>query len=117
MDTLAVDFDKVNGLVPAIVQDENSKEVLMLGYMNKEALDRSLESGKVTFYSRTKKRLWTKGETSGNFLSICKIELDCDNDTLLIQATPRGRYATRATILALPIKTKVNPILLTSYER
>ncbi len=90
MDTLAVDFDKVNGLVPAIVQDENSKEVLMLGYMNQEALAHSLESGKVTFFSRTKQRLWTKGETSGNFLLIRKMELDCDKDTLLIQANPQG---------------------------
>ncbi|WP_154855548.1 bifunctional phosphoribosyl-AMP cyclohydrolase/phosphoribosyl-ATP diphosphatase HisIE [Cyclobacterium xiamenense] len=90
MDRLVVDFDKVNGLVPAIVQDAHSREVLMMGYMNQEALDLSRKTGKVTFFSRTKQRLWTKGETSGNFLLIRKIELDCDQDTLLIQATPQG---------------------------
>lgn len=90
MNNLNIDFEKVNGLVPAIIQDENSKEVLMLGYMNQQALEQSIESGKVTFYSRTKKRLWTKGETSGNFLMIRKMELDCDSDTLLIQANPTG---------------------------
>ncbi|WP_163381904.1 bifunctional phosphoribosyl-AMP cyclohydrolase/phosphoribosyl-ATP diphosphatase HisIE [Cyclobacterium sp. SYSU L10401] len=90
MDNLTIDFEKVNGLVPAIIQDINTKEVLMLGYMNKQALDKSLESGKVTFFSRTKQRLWTKGETSGNFLMIKKVELDCDADTLLIQVNPKG---------------------------
>jgi len=90
MNNLNIDFEKVNGLVPAIIQDENSKEVLMLGYMNQQALEQSIESGKVTFYSRTRQRLWTKGETSGNFLMIRKMELDCDSDTLLIQANPTG---------------------------
>lgn len=90
MDKLTVDFDKGNGLVPAIVQDEHTKEVLMMGYMNQEALEISRKTGKVTFFSRTKQRLWTKGETSGNFLLIRGIELDCDQDTLLIQANPQG---------------------------
>lgn len=90
MEKLAVDFEKVNGLVPAIIQDVDTGAVLMLGYMNQEALDHTLETGKVTFFSRTKERLWTKGETSGNFLLLKSIKLDCDNDTLLIKAKPIG---------------------------
>lgn len=85
-----IDFEKVNGLIPAIIQDKNSKQVLMLGYMNQEAFDKSIETNKVTFYSRTKQRLWTKGEESGNFLEIIDVSLDCDNDTLLIQVNPIG---------------------------
>lgn len=86
-----VDFTKgENGLVPAIIQDAATLKVLMLGYMNKESLSKSIEEGKVTFYSRSKGRLWTKGETSGNFLFIEHISKDCDNDTLLIKATPCG---------------------------
>lgn len=90
MEKLEIDFEKVNGLVPAIIQDVDTGAVLMLGYMNQEALDQTLETGKVTFYSRTKERLWTKGETSGNFLLLKSVKLDCDNDTLLIQAKPVG---------------------------
>jgi phosphoribosyl-ATP pyrophosphohydrolase/phosphoribosyl-AMP cyclohydrolase len=85
-----IDFDKVNGLIPAIIQDKNTKQVLMLGYMNEEAFDKSMETNKVTFYSRTKQRLWTKGEESGNFLEIIDVSLDCDKDTLLIQVNPIG---------------------------
>ncbi|HDP68633.1 MAG TPA: bifunctional phosphoribosyl-AMP cyclohydrolase/phosphoribosyl-ATP diphosphatase HisIE [Candidatus Marinimicrobia bacterium] len=81
-------FDK--GLVPAIVQDNETKKVLMLGYMNKEAYDKTLETGKVTFFSRSRQRLWTKGETSGNFLLLKEILLDCDGDTLLVKAQPTG---------------------------
>ncbi|MCF6222093.1 MAG: bifunctional phosphoribosyl-AMP cyclohydrolase/phosphoribosyl-ATP diphosphatase HisIE [Flavobacteriaceae bacterium] len=85
------DFNKnTNGLIPAIIQDDQTKKVLMLGYMNKEALDKTLEINKVTFYSRTKKRLWTKGEESGNFLNLVDIKLDCDQDTLLISVIPKG---------------------------
>ncbi|MEX2513075.1 MAG: bifunctional phosphoribosyl-AMP cyclohydrolase/phosphoribosyl-ATP diphosphatase HisIE [Cyclobacteriaceae bacterium] len=90
MDNLNIDFDKVNGLVPAIIQDANTLEVLMLGYMNQEALDITNATGKVTFFSRTKHRLWTKGETSGNFLMVRKMEIDCDQDTLLIFVNPVG---------------------------
>lgn len=86
-----VDFKKYSdGLVPAIVQDYNTQKVLMLGFMNEEALQKTQESGKVTFYSRSKKRLWTKGEESGNFLELKSIAADCDNDTLLIKAHPLG---------------------------
>lgn len=86
-----IDFKKYSdGLVPAIVQDYSTQKVLMLGFMNEEALTKTQESGKITFYSRSKKRLWTKGEESGNFLELKSIAVDCDNDTLLIKAHPLG---------------------------
>lgn len=85
-----IDFDKGGGLVPAILQDAENKEVLMLGYMNAGSLIESFESGKVTFYSRSKERLWTKGESSGNFLHLQEIYMDCDADTLLVLAIPEG---------------------------
>ncbi len=85
-----LDWEKVDNLMPVVIQNAISGDVLMLGYMNKEALNVTLESGNVTFYSRTKQRLWTKGETSGNFLKLVNIYPDCDNDTLLILANPMG---------------------------
>lgn len=85
-----LDFNKMNGLVPAIIQDASTAKVLMLGFMNKDAYDKTLEIGKVTFYSRTKNRLWTKGEESGNFLNVVSIKEDCDKDTLLIKVHPVG---------------------------
>jgi phosphoribosyl-ATP pyrophosphohydrolase/phosphoribosyl-AMP cyclohydrolase len=85
-----IDFEKTGGLVPVIVQDVRTKNVLMLGYMNAEALAATRESGQVTFYSRTKQRLWTKGETSGHYLLVEDIQLDCDRDTLLVLARPQG---------------------------
>lgn len=88
---MKVDFTKnKDGLIPAIIQDNQTKNVLMLGYMNQEALDKTLETEKVTFFSRSKNRLWTKGEESGNFLNLVSIKNDCDNDTLLIQVNPVG---------------------------
>lgn len=87
---MKVDFEKMGGLVPVIVQDNFTNKVLMLGFMNEEALKKTEEIGKVTFYSRTKQRLWTKGEESGNFLNVVKILNDCDNDTLLIKVKPEG---------------------------
>lgn len=87
---MALDFDKMGGLLPAIIQDARTKNVLMLGFMNKEAYEKTLEINKVTFFSRTKNRLWTKGEESGHFLDVVSIESDCDNDTLLIKAIPNG---------------------------
>ena len=89
-DPNSVDFQKSEGLVPAIVQDYATEKVLMLGYLNREALDKTLEEGIVTFYSRSKNRLWTKGETSNNFLHMVSIAVDCDQDTLLIKARPDG---------------------------
>lgn len=86
-----IDFSKnSDGLIPAIIQDNETKNVLMLGYMNEEAYQKTIATQKVTFYSRTKKRLWTKGEESGNFLHLKSIKIDCDNDTLLIQVQPEG---------------------------
>lgn len=86
-----IDFNKnQDGLVPAIVQDASTKNILMLGYMNKEAYTKTVDTGKVTFFSRTKSRLWTKGEESGNFLNMVELKVDCDNDTLLIKASPEG---------------------------
>ena len=85
-----IDFKKSNGLVPVVIQDEQTLEVLMLGYMNEEAYQKTEKEGKVTFFSRTKNRLWTKGEESGNFLLVRSIALDCDQDTLLIKVNPVG---------------------------
>ncbi|WP_018343707.1 bifunctional phosphoribosyl-AMP cyclohydrolase/phosphoribosyl-ATP diphosphatase HisIE [Cytophaga aurantiaca] len=85
-----IDFQKGNGLVPVIIQDATTRNVLMLGYMNEEAYTKTKAEGKVTFFSRTKNRLWTKGETTGNFLNVVDIKLDCDQDTLLIKVTPDG---------------------------
>jgi phosphoribosyl-ATP pyrophosphohydrolase/phosphoribosyl-AMP cyclohydrolase len=85
-----IDFAKLDGLVPAVVQDNNTQVVLMVGFMNADAVQKTLENGKVTFFSRTKNRLWTKGEESGNFLNVAQILIDCDNDTLLIKAKPVG---------------------------
>ncbi|MFC5077253.1 Phosphoribosyl-ATP pyrophosphatase [Vibrio thalassae] len=88
--TERIDWEKVDGLVPAIIQDFQSSQVLMMGYMNPEALEKTLETEQVTFFSRTKSRLWTKGETSGNVLQLRNIALDCDNDTVLVKVDPIG---------------------------
>lgn len=85
-----IDFDKDKGLVPAVIQDVRTNKVLMLGFMNKEAFEKTQKDKKVTFYSRSKGRLWTKGETSGNFLNVKEISLDCDKDSLLIKVIPDG---------------------------
>ena len=85
-----INFDKSNGLVPVIIQDSATLQVLMLGYMNEEAFKKTQHEKRVTFFSRSRNRLWTKGETSGNFLVVNHIMMDCDNDTLLIKATPQG---------------------------
>ena len=93
-----IDFNKnENGLVPAIIQDATTKNVLMLGYMNAEAFAKTSETKKVTFFSRTKNRLWTKGEESGNFLNVVSIKNDCDNDTLLIKVNPAGPTCHKGT--------------------
>ena len=91
------DFAKMGGLVPAIIQDADTKTVLMLGYMNEEALKKTLDTKKVTFWSRSRKCLWTKGETSGNFLHLVDIKVDCDNDTLLVKAHPDGPTCHKGT--------------------
>jgi phosphoribosyl-ATP pyrophosphohydrolase/phosphoribosyl-AMP cyclohydrolase len=95
---MIIDFNKNNdGLVPAIIQDVETKNVLMLGYMNIEAYEKTLEIKKVTFYSRSKQRLWTKGEKSGNYLNLVSIKKDCDNDTLLIKVNPNGPTCHKGT--------------------
>ncbi len=90
MENTQLDFTKLNGLIPAIIQDNTTNVVLMLGFMNEEAVAKTEETGQVTFFSRTKNRLWTKGEESGNFLNVVSIAADCDNDSLLIKVNPVG---------------------------
>jgi len=85
-----INFEKGNGLVPAVIQDNTTLQVLMVGFMNQEALEKTRKEGRVTFFSRTKNRLWTKGETSGNYLTVKDITTDCDNDSLLIKVVPAG---------------------------
>lgn len=87
---MKIDFEKLGGLVPAIIQDAKTKNVLMLGFMNQEAYEKTVETKKVTFWSRTRNTLWTKGETSGNYLNLVSIQNDCDNDTLLVKVNPVG---------------------------
>ena len=94
---MTIDFEKCGGLVPAIVQDAETKNVLMLGYMNEEAYQKTLDTKKVTFWSRSRNCLWTKGETSGNFLDLVSIKVDCDNDTLLVKAHPHGPTCHKGT--------------------
>ena len=98
LDTKSVDWEKGNGLVPAIVQDASTEQVLMLGYMNAESLEKTQETGLVTFYSRSRKTLWTKGETSGNTLKLVSIAMDCDQDTLLVRALPAGPTCHEGTV-------------------
>ena len=109
-----IDFNKMDGLVPAIIQDATTKNVLMLGFMNEEAYQKTLELKRVTFFSRTKKRLWTKGEESGNFLNVVDIKLDCDNDTLLILANPEGPVFHKGTDTCWGEKNEANPLLFLS---
>ena len=94
---MELDFEKMNGLIPAIIQDNYTQKVLMLGFMNKEAYEKTMGTGKVTFFSRTKNRLWTKGEESGNFLHVVSVKADCDNDTLLIMVHPEGPVCHKGT--------------------
>ena len=95
---MSIDFNKnTDGLVPAIIQDAKTRNVLMLGYMNQEAFDKTVETNKVTFFSRSKGRLWTKGEESGNFLELVSIQNDCDDDTLLIKVNPVGPTCHKGT--------------------
>lgn len=111
---MTIDFDKMNGLVPAIIQDAETKNVLMLGYMNREAYDKTVETGKVTFFSRTKNRLWTKGETSGNFLNVVSIKNDCDNDSLLIQVRPDGPVCHTGTDTCWGETNEISPLMFLS---
>ena len=112
---MEIDFGKMNGLVPAIIQDASPKNVLMLGFMNKEAYDKTVETKRVTFYSRSRNCLWTKGETSGNFLNIVSIENDCDNDTLLIKVNPEGPVCHKGTDTCWGGSNEKNPLLFLTY--
>jgi len=105
-----------NGLLPAIIQDKHTNNVLMLGYMNEDALAKTLQSSKVTFYSRTKNRLWTKGEESGNFLNLVDIKLDCDNDTFLIKVNPVGPTCHKGTDTCWNDSNKTNFGFLSNLE-
>lgn len=106
-----IDFDKMGGLVPAIIQDSTTNKVLMLGYMNREAYDKTMATGKVTFWSRSRQCLWTKGETSGNFMNLVDIKSDCDNDTLLVTVVPEGPACHLGTDTCWGEKNEKNPLL------
>ena len=108
---MTIDFEKGQGLVPAIIQDAETKNVLMLGYMNKEAYQKTVETGRVTFWSRTRNTLWTKGETSGNFLNVVEIKNDCDQDTLLIKVHPDGPTCHKGTDTCWGENNDSNPLL------
>jgi phosphoribosyl-ATP pyrophosphohydrolase/phosphoribosyl-AMP cyclohydrolase len=108
---MKIDFEKMNGLVPAIVQDATTKNVLMLGFMNQEAYDKTLATGHVTFWSRSRNCLWTKGETSGNFLNLVSIQNDCDEDTLLVKVHPQGPTCHTGTDTCWGETNETNPLL------
>ena len=108
---MKIDFEKMGGLVPAIIQDAVTQKVLMLGFMNEEAYQKTLDTKHVTFWSRTRNTLWTKGETSGNFLNLVDIKVDCDNDTLLIQAHPDGPTCHTGTDTCWGEENYANPLL------
>ena len=112
---MEIDFEKMGGLVPAIIQDAKTKTVLMLGYMNKEAYEKTTHTGKVTFFSRSRQCLWTKGETSGNFLELVDIMVDCDNDTLHVKVNPTGPTCHKGTDTCWGEKNEVNPLLFLTY--
>lgn len=111
---MKIDFDKMGGLVPAIIQDATTRKVLMLGFMNEEAYQKTVETKHVTFWSRTRNTLWTKGETSGNFLNLVDIKIDCDNDTLLVQAHPDGPTCHTGTDTCWGEENEANPLLFLS---
>ena len=109
-----IDFEKCGGLVPAIIQDADTKTVLMLGYMNQEAYEKTLSTGLVTFYSRSRQCLWTKGETSNNFLHLVDIKVDCDNDTLLVKVHPDGPTCHKGTDTCWGEENEASPLLFLS---
>jgi phosphoribosyl-ATP pyrophosphohydrolase/phosphoribosyl-AMP cyclohydrolase len=109
-----IDFEKCGGLVPAIIQDADTKQVLMLGYMNREAYEETLQKGLVTFWSRSRQCLWTKGETSGNVLHLVSIKNDCDGDTLLIRVHPEGPTCHTGTDTCWGEENKQNPLMFLS---
>lgn len=108
---MKIDFEKMGGLVPAIVQDARTKNVLMLGFMNEEAYQKTVDTKHVTFWSRTRQTLWTKGETSGHFLDLVSMQIDCDNDTLLVKAIPNGPTCHTGTDTCWGENNDMNPLL------
>ena len=108
---MTIDFEKMGGLVPAIIQDATTRKVLMLGFMNEEAYQKTIATNHVTFWSRTRNTLWTKGETSGNFLNLVDIKVDCDNDTLLVLANPDGPTCHKGTDTCWGEQNEQNPLL------
>lgn len=108
---MEIDFEKLGGLVPAIIQDAKTKNVLMLGFMNEEAYLKTIQTGKVTFWSRSRNCLWTKGETSGNYLNLVSIQNDCDNDTLLVKVNPIGPTCHTGTDTCWGETNDSNPLL------
>lgn len=111
MSEMKIDFEKCGGLVPAIIQDAATKNVLMLGYMNIEAYEKTLKTGLVTFFSRSRQCIWTKGETSGNYLHVKDIQVDCDNDTLLVKVVPDGPTCHTGTDTCWGEENKQDPLL------
>ncbi|MBQ8705986.1 MAG: bifunctional phosphoribosyl-AMP cyclohydrolase/phosphoribosyl-ATP diphosphatase HisIE [Paludibacteraceae bacterium] len=108
---MKIDFEKMGGLVPAIIQDATTKNVLMLGFMNEEAYQKTIDTKHVTFWSRTRQTLWTKGETSGHFLNLVSMQIDCDNDTLLIKVNPIGPTCHTGTDTCWGEDNNANPLL------
>ncbi len=110
-----IDFDKMDGLIPAVIQDDKTLKVLMVGFMNLEAVEKTQEIGQVTFFSRTKNRLWTKGEESGNFLNVVSVLVDCDDDTLLIKVNPVGPVCHTGTDTCFDEINKKDDVQFLSY--
>lgn len=108
---MTIDFSKLNGLIPCVIQDSKTSKVLMLGFMNEEAYQKTLQEKLVTFYSRSKKRLWTKGESSGNYMEVVEVLEDCDHDTLLIKAIPKGPVCHTGTDTCFNEKNDGNEVL------
>ena len=108
---MTIDFEKMNGLVPAIIQDADTRNVLMLGFMNEEAYQKTLHTGHVTFWSRTRQTLWTKGETSGHYLELVSMQIDCDNDTLLVRVHPIGPTCHKGTDTCWGEENNASPLL------
>lgn len=108
---MKIDFEKMGGLVPAIIQDVTTKNVLMLGFMNEEAYQKTIDTRHVTFWSRTRQTLWTKGETSGHFLNLVSMQIDCDNDTLLVKVNPVGPTCHKGTDTCWGEDNDKNPLL------
>lgn len=112
---MKIDFEKMSGLIPAIIQDAVTSKVLMLGYMNEDAYNQTIDTGLVTFFSRSRQKLWVKGETSGNYLKLVSINIDCDNDVLLIKVHPQGPVCHKGTDTCWSESNEYQPIMFLSF--